>query len=142
MRKLDKQQKKANAKKEKAERERQKKEKARLAQALKDDKKAKRQAQVDATKILAKVTPAMLQLQTDLEHKMIKEVPKVVKQSATTCKRLLEKYHDEAQGAIKSPEPAPLSFSVDTACTAAREAQDIHGKLYNILSSMANAMHQ
>eukprot|EP00959_Pyramimonas_sp_CCMP1952_P451378 9450744-Pyramimonas_sp.AAC.2 len=124
---------------EKAEKDKLRKQRAAQAAAEKEEKRAKRQTQSDAAKALAKVSPLASSLETALNHSMITDVPKFVTKTAKEALATLKKYAQEAEEAIKTHDPQPLSFKLEEVISDARAAQDSHDKLANVLKSVEQA---
>ncbi|CAK0795877.1 unnamed protein product, partial [Prorocentrum cordatum] len=124
---------------EKEDKDKQRKEKAAKAAAEKEEKRARRQTQSDAAKALAKVSPLASSLDTALSHSMINEVPKFVAKTAKEALAILKKYAQEAEEAIKTHNPQPLSFKLDELISKTKDAQDSHDKLFNVLKSVEQA---
>ena len=125
---------------DKAEKGKLRKEKAERERADKEEKKAWRQTHADAAKALGKVTPAVLQMESVLEHKMFGEVPKVLRKGAQQVYDALKKAKDEAQTAVKTQQPAPLSFTLEDATASVKQATECYEKLKGVLETTAAAM--
>ena len=126
------------AQKQKLAQESLKKAEAEQAKAKKELRKQWRATQLEAGRILGKVSAETGALESTVAAPGFNEVPPTLKATASKTLKLLQKYRDDARVAVNSAQPMPLTFTVQDSFNAVKTAMSLNKEIGTLLATVAS----
>ena len=126
------------AQKQKLAQESLKKAEAEQAKAKKELRKQWRATQLEAGRILGKVSAETGALESTVAAPGFNEVPPTLKATASKTLKLLQKYRDDARVAVNSAQPMPLTFTVQDSFNAVKTAMSLNKEFGSSLATVAS----